>query len=641
MSDFSCIEKIYKIVINQNHHNVIPFVFKTEDEFKNAGAELSFSFRGTSDNTFLNFSNVSNPNNDIETQNTTYVQSNNDANFSPTFFLDLITNTPSQNVSVSTNINNKDKHMAKYTFVIPKFTWSKYDYDKGTSTITGSAWIGSESSLCKVDYSNEKATIVSTFAFDSDLQNIYFDTTSNLVFISTYDHLYKYTFDHYINTNNDYTLLMNKEKYLFNNDREKMTLYNDDTIFGPAPYDNKINLRNSNLQLIDEFDGFDSPQKIIKSSFHNFYIVSGTNVLWKYDASTSSKSSIYFIEDYTISDFAVNKDGKVCLLLTNDSNSILRILDSNFFKILYENKITNGNFKWCNVCNDQFYAIAELDGGTAQYVLGHYIYNITKGTMSITNTNNTIQKNEESSSDEPATSKIEVTYPNGGEKIQFDDEVNILWKSTESITDNVKIELFNDEELVNIIASVAPNSGSFKWAVPSTLDIASTYKIKISLLTANNNPDDSGESDADFTITDYASSSGIAVSEYNKIVGIGFDDKNEQIVIATSDGFLGLFDLSSKTLYGLFNLGIDSINSIGVRNERVKTLSSVSKIRIFVGSALNLNDMWDSGEIETDLSSIFYTGKALLSGETYYINIQVYSEAFGFSDIQTKKIIMP
>jgi hypothetical protein len=42
------------------------------------------------------------------------------------------------------------------------------------------------------------------------------------------------------------------------------------------------------------------------------------------------------------------------------------------------------------------------------------------------------------------------------------------------------------------------------------------------------------------------------------------------------------------------------------------------------------------------LNSIYYGGgDNLVPGETYYVNIQVYSEDSGWSEVQTKTWIMP
>jgi hypothetical protein len=55
-----------------------------------------------------------------------------------------------------------------------------------------------------------------------------------------------------------------------------------------------------------------------------------------------------------------------------------------------------------------------------------------------------------------------------------------------------------------------------------------------------------------------------------------------------------------------------------------------------------LNDKWDSGEIETELTSIYYGGgNNLTPGEKYYVNLQVYSEEYGWSEVQTQEWIMP
>lgn len=80
---------------------------------------------------------------------------------------------------------------------------------------------------------------------------------------------------------------------------------------------------------------------------------------------------------------------------------------------------------------------------------------------------------------------------------------------------------------------------------------------------------------------------------------------------------------------------------MAIGDDFIGTFDRQSKVRIFVGSQERSSDMWDSGEISTSLTSMYYGGKCLMPGKKYYVNIQVYSDKDGWSEVQTKEFIMP
>jgi formylglycine-generating enzyme len=73
--------------------------------------------------------------------------------------------------------------------------------------------------------------------------------------------------------------------------------------------------------------------------------------------------------------------------------------------------------------------------------------------------------------------KIMVLSPNGGEKIIIDSIQEITW--LDNLSENVKIELLENDTFNSIIANSTPSSGSFLWNVPESLS-GDNFKIKVS-----------------------------------------------------------------------------------------------------------------------------------------------------------------
>lgn len=77
-----------------------------------------------------------------------------------------------------------------------------------------------------------------------------------------------------------------------------------------------------------------------------------------------------------------------------------------------------------------------------------------------------------------STSGITVTSPNGGENWKKGTTKIIKWSYTGNIGTKVKIELLKGGKVNKIIASNAPNSGSYKWIIPS-VPVSGDYKVRI------------------------------------------------------------------------------------------------------------------------------------------------------------------
>lgn len=73
---------------------------------------------------------------------------------------------------------------------------------------------------------------------------------------------------------------------------------------------------------------------------------------------------------------------------------------------------------------------------------------------------------------------IVVGTPNGGEVLYRDSTYKIEWEA--NITGDVRIDLYKGANHVDVITSATPNSGSFKWDVPNSINPGSGYKIHVS-----------------------------------------------------------------------------------------------------------------------------------------------------------------
>jgi len=90
---------------------------------------------------------------------------------------------------------------------------------------------------------------------------------------------------------------------------------------------------------------------------------------------------------------------------------------------------------------------------------------------------------------------INVTAPNGAEVLQRDQPFNITW--TDDLSENVKIELYQNGVLSSVVAASVPSNGSYAWTVTNNVS-GTDFKIKISSV---NIAEINDLSNADFTIS--------------------------------------------------------------------------------------------------------------------------------------------
>jgi hypothetical protein len=75
--------------------------------------------------------------------------------------------------------------------------------------------------------------------------------------------------------------------------------------------------------------------------------------------------------------------------------------------------------------------------------------------------------------------RITVIAPNGNEVLYAGNTVTITW-SSENLSDNVSIELYDNGSLESIISASTANDGSYSWTIPETLPSGGSRTIRIS-----------------------------------------------------------------------------------------------------------------------------------------------------------------
>lgn len=645
---------IQQAIIEQNHHDLIPFLIRIDNGFSNDGSQIKFIL-STERDSYLNYDEIVSPSAQTETTNKAYVPDNANGYYmhEPQFYVDmLIPSSPSgiRNNSARADNEKYQDESVTYRFKTPKFSWSnKTQLANASSSVvttnmdnaTGSVWLGTENkTLHQFQYNANAVSEAYSLTLDSKIEDITFDPLSSVCLITTYDNIYKYLLDHYLNQSGDYVLTLAQDYVLYNDSNEKIVLIDNDTVWSVQSYEGKITQRNKDdLAPIQEIEGFDAPFKIIKSSFHDCYFVAGTSILWQVQGTT--KTAIYSMSGYNIADFTESKNGEVCLALNGTDDSFVRILDRNFFRILYNYRTTETVLK-CSFADPYIYAVSENKISDSSIATTHHTFNTLNGQSSVYETTNTITEQDESSSENIAVDVIELDYPNGGETLLLGETVEIKWRSSESVTDKVKITLLKGGQIFSTITSSTDNTGIYGWKVPDTLPISPDYRIRVTWITTPEDIANSDISSAVFSISDTIPSSSEEIIPLASIVDVGHDSVNNQIVLVLREGHIGFFDLSNQLFNGWFSTTIEDINCASVKNERRKIFNTVSKVRIFVGTQPNLNNMWDSGVIEAHMTSMYYGGgDNLVSGETYYVNIQVYSSNTGWSEVQTQSFKMP
>lgn len=644
--------ELYSTIIQQEHHDLIPFSFIAESGIEYTST-IGFEFETISGNNFdysiLVGNSTSTPTTYIPSA---YVPEDEAASFEHknAFHIEILAKDASgikdYNVRTQEEIYGYEK--PEYTFNVPKFSWSNEIFGANVASETsedlneGSVWIGNAAKdLHRVRYDSDYAEITFSSQVASEPHTILFEKNSSRTYITAYEHLINNAIDDYW-SEGSITSEIFENKSIANDFNDVAVLSETNTVWTVQSYSGKVLSRNpGTLVVLNEYGGFDAPHNVIWSQYHQSYYVAGTNILWS--LSGGVKKAVYEIKGYDIADFDISPEGYVCLILDGDADDIIRILKPDLYSIALSETITVGTARYCKHCDQGiFYILVELSNETS-YGFVSYLYNTRSGVLKTVADQSELSTTTTTTTPTAPTNKVEVDYPNGAEWLQIEEEVEILWRSSESATDNVKIELYKGGVFNSTITGTTVNTGVYKWTIPDTITNGINYTIKITWLGATELPENIGTSDSSFTITNVVTTTTTTTTQsLYKSIGIDFNVRNRHVVNVLTNGLIGFYDLDDDMFYGLFDSTTTDVNCMAVRDSAVSQYSNVSATRVFVGSELYMSDKWDSGIINTDQTAMYYGGgNNLTPGRTYFVNIQVYDVQYGWSGVQTKEWTMP
>ena len=630
---------MYNTLVSEGLNDIVPFTF---DISNTASSSSTLDFNLNIIKNYLDYSQLVNTNSvSLTSQANVYVPYTEDSKYkiNGEFYADVLVNGDGvKEYSLRSQENVYSYKIPEYVYNTPRFSWTTQinglsnSEESSIDLINGNVWVATSNTIYRIDYNSNSASVEYSSSICSDIKNIY-QGQKNTLYVSEQSLLkacYNPTyynaqdFAEASNTVNQGTMLV------FDNSQTS-------NVVGANPYYGNIEFRDRDtLQTLTTFTGIDSPKKILWSEYHGFYIVSGANVLWKID--NSVVSSIYAIGEWKILDFDCSERGNVIIVLNNGSNYIVRILDKNLYTILYEKRISSGNMSFCKYCNNNLFYFVEID---TDLNINNYLYDISSGELQVISQSSAIATTTTTTTFPIPTNKIQINSPVSGDSFQKGETYTIKWSSSASINDSVKIELFNGLKLIDTIDSSAKNIGTYEWTVPQ-YDSSSNYKIKITWLAAGN--DSNYDTSGVFSIADEVAATTTTTTTPLAfyIIGVEFNSYEKNIVLVTNNGLIGIFDVETYDFYGLFDTGVLNVVSTAKGSKNINKFTGTTKVRVFVGSEVYLSDMWDSGVVETSLTSMYYGGgNNLIPGSTYYVNIQIYSEKYGWSDLQTQQFTMP
>jgi len=505
-----------------------------------------------------------------------------------------------------------------------------------------SLWIGNTThSLYRLEYNTESASIEDEESLDSIVNRVLFGVNNNKMYVSTNDNLYKYSVGNYVE-GTEVTQLLSEA----NDDKMIMDFYetSNDSVWSLNAYKGKvIQMDPDDLSQSTECSNFDAPFKIVKSIYHDAYFVAGTHVVWK--IADGVTTAIYEINDYSIVDIDVSETGFLCIIINGQSEDIIRVLDTDLYTFLLDERITEGKLRFCEYCNEgKFYILSELNTSGTSYSASHYVFDSNNKVLDKTDSIQDIVLTTTTTTIGEVTTSVEVRFPNGGESFALGESYEIKWLSSKAIDDVVKIELYKGGAFYSEIVSQTPNTGIYEWIVPSNVDEGEDYQIRITWITASVNEEDYDQSADNFSILSSALTTTTTTipTISQEAIGIDFATESNWVVIVLKSGLVSIFELSSNKTYGLIESGVSNAKCMAVSPIVSGGFTSQTKVRIFVGSQPNWSDLWDSGIIETDLKSMFYgAGNNLEPGGKYYANIQVFCEEYGWGEIQVEPFVMP
>ncbi len=637
---------LYDIIAEQGHHNILPFSFSSSEitvQVVDGEEPLSNGFdfhnlaEGLTQDFIPNSSNLS-----------TYIPYTEESTITnnPNIYVDVI-NAKTDDVKFTSvfvysprmeSVENKAKYLT------PKFSWAINEVEPSSAELMQSIWVSSkDKTLTRIEYNHEKAITKEITTFDSSCLYSVFGENSNMLYVTTDQYIYSKMAGCYL-TDDILRVEMSDINRKFNANQDIIVFQDQQGAWSMQTYNGQIVLRDpQTLDIISSFQGLDAPFKILWSKYHQAHIIAGSSILWKLQNNTILP--VYSVANTSIIDFGVSDNGKVAIILREQYSDKIRILHNDIFRVLKEYVCPVDQLSYCAYCgNERFYFIKT--GSINAGFQGEGI--LYDGSLNITDISLTYKTQVVVPDSVQTTNPILVTYPNGGEVFEHGEKVNIAWSSAKSESDTVSIELYKIttsqmgtyiNELVSVISDSAKNNGRFEWTVGNEIEPQSNYIIKITWLSASNVSANSDFSDTSFVITDKKTPVSYNVSA---IKGLNYNSDTDTIVFVFEGGYMGGHNLTTNEVFGLLPLGSSNITSVSGFGYSKPSLASFSKVRIFVGSKEGLSDKWDSGEIETDLLSMYYGGgNNLESGETYYASIQVFDDNSGWSGVRTISFTMP
>ena len=647
-------KELFGSSVVQNHNAIIPFTCFGEQGTTD-NAEIKFTINTATsefDYSMILSQNLSSSTSTGIVNNGVYIPEEEESQYQhdPMVFVDIMVRDTSgfKGYSLRSQVNKYRYEDVQSSFNVPKFSWDSSIFGSSGSPvisddpILGSVWIGNDNKfIFNVAYSANSASVNYSTNVSSEIRNIVFNRANSETYISQYDHLSKFLIDSYFD-GTDTSVEAEEELTILNQENDIITSVHGGAAWSIEAYNGKVINRDPDTMLpLVEYGGFDAPSKVIWSSFHNANLVAGTNILWK--LSNGIKESVYSIDGYDIEDFDVSSEGIVVLMLHGVNNDIVRILKNDFYGILVNETIELAYASKCRYCEQgKFYMLVELNSGIGSYETVQYIYDSKSNILSKSVFATDILVPTTTTTTPTTTNKIEIDIPNSDISWEIGSEQEIKWRSIDSATDGVKIELYKNDKLFDTITELTLNSGLYKWIIPETYESSSAYKIKITWLSSSNVAANYDISEA-FVLTNIPQTTTTTTTQIvDRAIGVDYNSNSKDIVIILSNGLLGFFNIETLAFRGLLDAGIDNATCMSVKEDLISEFSEFSKVRVFVGSDIYLSDKWDSGIVETNLSSIYYGGgNNLIPGEKYYVNIQVYSDELGWSGIQTKEWIMP
>ena len=464
-------------------------------------------------------------------------------------------------------------------------------------------------------------------------------TYGSRLYLSSNSDFYCYSVDTYLTGKSTYTSTINLIQQWVNPQNAKVVCRHNNEIWGVT--DTQVIKFNEAFEVAQIFYGAKQPQKVMWSSYHQTYFVSTTTTL--YSIRGDNLLEIYWIKGGTLVDFSVASNGNLAMLWRMSDHDILRVVNHDARQIINNLSCAVNSLDRVVFDDKSVVYVWQTIGSTVNAETQKYIYkgNIIYGT----NTLLTSAVNAQVLSPVTDTTNADVTIglltPLKNQGFIYGDTVDIKWTSNKSTGDKISLELLKDGELYYVIENSVENSGDYKWIVPSTLEGSTKYTIRATWLSLNPNTANVSVSPV-FAIAATASALGQTPSVSPVVTNMGWDGKSQNIIMVWSSGVMGYFNIKTTAFYGLFDVGAKQFIDAAPMNAIPYLYDNFSKVRVFVGSAPRLNDKWDSGEVATTLSSIYYGGgNNLVGGNTYYVNIQVYSAVWGWSNIQTQTFTMP